>query len=63
LRTSSDTYREDWTIFHSQTSGGVTWVRMVVVCGKFSKNNDRLSQKMTQICVFNAVSCVLLGRK
>jgi len=36
---------------------------MVVVSGKFSKNNDRLSQKMAQICVFNAASCVLFGRK
>ena len=43
--------------------GALRCVRMVVVCGKFSKNNDRLSQKMTQICVFNAASSVLLGRK
>ena len=43
--------------------GALRLVRMVVVCGKFSKNNDRLSQKMTQICVFNAASSVLLGRK
>ena len=43
--------------------GALRWVRMVVVCGKFSKNNDRLFQKMIQICVFNAASCVFLGRK
>lgn len=62
------------SMFHGQTFcahslyilkqvGALRCVRMVVVCGKFSKNNDRLSQKMAQICVFNAVSCVLLGRK
>ena len=62
------------SMFHGQTFcahslyilkqvGALRWVRMVVVCGKFSKNNDRLSQKMAQICVFNAASCVLLGRK
>ena len=43
--------------------GALRCVRMVVVCGKFSKNNDKLSQKMAQICVFNAASSVLLGRK